>query len=518
MEFNGEKCYLGIELGSTRIKAVLIGPDYVPLASGSYTWADRLENGYWTYSLEDVWHGLRSCYASLKRDVREKYGTTLTHAAAMGVSAMMHGYLPFDRDWKQLAAFRTWRNTTTAEAAEKLTALFSFNVPQRWSVSHLYQAMLGGEEHVGAIAHLTTLAGYVHHSLTGRHVLGVGDASGMFPIDSATGTYDRGMADAFRSLTGLDILSILPESLPAGADAGALSAEGARLLDPEGDLRPGIPMAPPEGDAGTGMTATDSVRERTGNVSAGTSIFSMVVLEKMLTAVHPEIDMVTTPDGKPVAMVHCNNCTSDMNSWVGLLHEAVELMDGNTDLDELYGRLYRKSLEGALDCGGVTVYNYISGEPVTGFSDGRPVIVRRPDVRMTLADFVRAHLYSSLATLAYGMGILAEEGVAIDRLMGHGGLFRHPVTGQKFLASAVSAPVYTMKTAGEGGPYGMALLAAYCIEGRGTSLADFLDDRVFADAEGSRMDPVESEVKGFRAYLDRFIKGLPAEKAAIECF
>ncbi len=518
MKFEQESCFLGIELGSTRIKAVLIGPDFVPAASGGFTWGDSFDGSHWTYSMEDVWKGLQSCYAALKKDVKEKYGVTLKRAAAMGVSAMMHGYLPFDADGRQLAAFRTWRNTTTAEAAERLTELFSFNIPQRWSIAHLYQAVLNGEEHTGKIAHLTTLAGYVHSCLTGRKVLGVGDASGMFPIDSSACDYDAGMAEKFRALTGIDILAVLPEVLPAGAEAGSLTAEGAKLLDPEGDLESGIQMAPPEGDAGTGMTATNSVKERTGNVSAGTSIFSMVVLEKMLSSVHKEIDMVTTPDGKPVAMVHCNNCTSDMNAWVSLMHEAVMLMDGNDDIDELYGRLYRKSLEGEADCGGVTVYNYISGEPVTGFDDGRPVIVRRPDRPMKLADFVRAHLYSSLATLAYGMDILAAEGVAIDRLMGHGGLFRHPVTGQKYLASAVSAPVSTMKTAGEGGPYGMALLAAYRAEGKGETLGDFLDKRVFAGAESTEMQPVESEAAGFKAYLERFLKGLPVEKAAIECF
>lgn len=518
MTIDLSSCYLGIEFGSTRIKAVLISSDYVPLASGGYTWADHLESGYWSYTMDEVKKGLRSCYAELKKEVRDRYGVVINKVGAIGISAMMHGYLPFDKNWELLTPFRTWRNTTTGEAAEKLTELFSFNIPQRWSVAHLYQAILNKEDHVARISYLTTLSGYVHYLLTSENVLGVGDASGMFPIDSDTCGYDSVMASKFKALTGLDILEILPNVLKAGDDAGSLTAEGALLLDEDGDLEIGIPFAPPEGDAGTGMTATDSVRERTGNVSAGTSIFSMVVLEKMLNAVHPEIDMVTTPTGKPVAMVHCNNCTTDMNSYVSIIREAVELMGGNSDLDEIYRLLYKKCLEGELDAGAYTVYNYISGEPVVGLNDGKPIIVRRADKPASLADFVRAHLYSALAALAYGMSILRDEGVKIDRLMGHGGLFRHPVTGAKFLASAVDASVYTMKTAGEGGPYGMALLAAYRIRGKGLSLEDFLDEKVFKDAEGSRMDPLESEVKGFKAYLDRFLKGLDVEKSAIRCF
>ena len=518
MTIDLSSCYLGIEFGSTRIKAVLISSDYVPLASGGYTWADHLESGYWSYTMDEVKKGLRSCYAELKKEVRDRYGVVINKVGAIGISAMMHGYLPFDMNWELLTPFRTWRNTTTGEAAEKLTELFSFNIPQRWSVAHLYQAILNKEDHVARISYLTTLSGYVHYLLTSENVLGVGDASGMFPIDSGTCCYDSVMASKFKALTGLDILKILPNVLKAGDDAGSLTAEGALLLDEDGDLEIGIPFAPPEGDAGTGMTATDSVRERTGNVSAGTSIFSMVVLEKMLNAVHPEIDMVTTPTGKPVAMVHCNNCTTDMNSYVSIIREAVELMGGNSDLDEIYRLLYKKCLEGELDAGAYTVYNYISGEPVVGLNDGKPIIVRRADKPARLADFVRAHLYSALAALAYGMSILRDEGVKIDRLMGHGGLFRHPVTGAKFLASAVDASVYTMKTAGEGGPYGMALLAAYRIRGKGLSLEDFLEEKVFKDAEGSRMDPLENEVKGFKVYLDRFLKGLDVEKSAIRCF
>ncbi len=518
MDLNLKACSLGIEFGSTRIKAVLIGPDYVPLASGSYTWKDHLEGQYWSYSLSEVKSGLQSCYAALKKEVKEKYGATMNTVGAIGISAMMHGYLPFDEKGRLLTPFRTWRNTTTAEASEKLTELFSFNIPQRWSISHLYQAILNKEEHVKDIRYLTTLAGYVHYELTGSNVLGVGDASGMFPIDSESGTYDAKMVKDFNELTGMDVVKILPKVLMAGEDAGALTREGSLLLDPDGDLEEGIPLAPPEGDAGTGMSATNAVRERTGNVSAGTSIFSMVVLEKMLKRVHTEIDLVTTPSGKPVAMVHCNNCTTDMNSYVSIIQEAVELMGGNSDLDEIYRLLYKKCLEGDLDAGAFTVYNYISGEPVVGLNDGKPVIVRRADRPAKLSDFVRAHLYSAFAALAYGMSILQDEGVKIDRLMGHGGLFRHPVTGAKFLSSAVNAPVYTMKTAGEGGPYGMALLAAYRVSGGKMSLEDFLESEVFRNTEGERMDPVEKEVEGFKAYLDRFIKGLEVEKAAIASF
>ena len=518
MDLNLKACSLGIEFGSTRIKAVLIGPDYVPLASGSYTWKDHLDGLYWSYSRDEVKSGLQSCYAALKKDVKEKYSVRVHTVGAIGISAMMHGYLPFDGSGRLLTPFRTWRNTTTAEASEKLTELFSFNIPQRWSISHLYQAILNKEDHVKDIRYLTTLAGYVHYELTGSNVLGVGDASGMFPIDSESGTYDAKMVKAFNELTGMDVVKILPKVLMAGEDAGALTREGSLLLDPDGDLEEGIPLAPPEGDAGTGMSATNAVRERTGNVSAGTSIFSMVVLEKMLKRVHTEIDLVTTPSGKPVAMVHCNNCTTDMNSYVSIIQEAVELMGGNSDLDEIYRLLYKKCLEGDLDAGAFTVYNYISGEPVVGLNDGKPVIVRKADRPAKLSDFVRAHLYSALAALAYGMSILQDEGVKIDRLMGHGGLFRHPVTGAKFLSSAVNAPVYTMKTAGEGGPYGMALLAAYRVSGGKMSLEDFLESEVFRNTEGERMDPVEKEVEGFKAYLDRFIKGLEVEKAAIESF
>ena len=513
------KTFLGVELGSTRIKAVLLGPDYTPIAGGSHTWENRIEGGYWTYHMEDVWAGIADCYRDLKRDVREKFGITLTTVGAMGISGMMHGYLPFDKDGNQLEAFRTWRNTTTAQAAEELTALFGFNIPQRWSISHLRQAMLNGEQTVKNIDHLTTLAGYVHWQLTGQKVLGVCEASGMFPVNDATGTYDAAMVEKFDKLAENQpwkLLDILPGVLSAGQPAGCLTEAGAKLLDPEGDLMPGIPLCPPEGDGGTGMTATNSVAARTGNVSAGTSIFAMVVLEKMLTNVYPEIDMVTTPSGKPVAMVHCNNCTSDMNAWVGVLAETLKLMGHEVDMGQLFTKLYQKSLEGDADCGGVTVYNYLSGEPVTGFDEGRPVVVRSHDKPFTLANFLRSQLYGTLASLAAGMVILEKEEVAIDRLMGHGGLFKTPVVGQKYLAAATNSPVWVMETAGEGGPYGMALLAAYLKDGDGATLEDFLAQKVFAGTPGTVLEPEEADVAGFKAYLNRFLAGLPVERAAVD--
>ncbi len=512
------KTYLGIELGSTRIKAVLLGEDFKPLASGSHTWENEYKNGYWTYSMNDVWVGLKNCYKDLKNEVKKQYGITLTKVDALGISGMMHGYLPFDKDGNQLAEFRTWRNTTTAEAADELTALFGFNVPQRWSISHLRQAMLGGEAHVADIDMITTLAGYVHYRLTGKRVMGVGEASGMFPIDSDKIDYDEGMIEKFRELAKdypWDVKAILPEVLPAGAFAGTLTEEGSKLLDEDGDLEAGIPMCPPEGDAGTGMVATNAVAARTGNVSAGTSIFSMVVLEKMLSKVYTEIDMVTTPSGKPVAMVHCNNCTSDMNAWVNMFKETLTMMGLDVDMGELFTKLYQKSLEGEADCGGVTVFNYLSGEPITGFQEGRPLMVRTAESNFNLANFLKANLYSTLVSLAAGMVILENENVAIDRLMGHGGLFKTPVVGQKYLAAATNSPVWVMETAGEGGPYGMALLAGY-LKNNGSALEEFLSEKVFADAPGTKLEPEAADVAGFKAYLDRFISALPVEQAAID--
>ena len=501
------KHYLGIELGSTRIKAVAIDETFAPVSSGDYTWKSSFENGVWTYPREDAWTGLKAAIAGIK----DRDGI-----AVMGISAMMHGLLAFDRDWKLLTPFRTWQNTMTAEAAEKLTACFGFNIPQRWSVAHLYQAVLNGEPFVPEIAHITTLAGYIHFMLTGVNAVGIGEASGMFPIDSETLTYDEEMLRKFEALTAdqpWNIRQVLPGVLLAGQDAGKLTEQGAALLD--GLLPVGIPFAPAEGDAGTGMTATNAVAPRTGNVSAGTSIFSMVVLEKPLKKVYPEIDLVTTPTGKAVAMVHCNNCTSDMNAWAGILRETAELFGGEVDTGTLYTKLYQKSLEGDPDCGGIITYNYLAGEGVTHLDGGRPMVVRRPDSRFTLANFLRSQLYATMATLKIGMDILAEEGVAIDSLTGHGGLFKTPVVGQKYMAAACGASVTCMETAGEGGPYGMALLAAY-MDRREESLEEFLSRDVFASAKSTTLHPEQADMEGFNRYLAAFKAGLAAEKAALE--
>ncbi len=503
--------YLGIELGSTRIKAVAVDEGFRPVSSGDYTWASRYENGVWTYSLEEVWTGLRAALSAVENRAE---------VAAAGVSAMMHGYLAFDKEWNLLVPFRTWQNTITGPAAAELTALFSFNVPQRWSVAHLYQAVLNGEEHVSRIAHITTLAGYVHYMLTGVNAVGIGEASGMFPIDSQALDYDRAMVEKFDALAAERNLpwrleELLPRVLTAGQEAGRLTPAGAGLL--EGLLPAGIPFAPPEGDAGTGMTATNAVAPRTGNVSAGTSIFSMVVLERPLEKVYEEIDLVTTPTGAPVAMVHCNNCTNDTNAWVGVLGEAARLFGANPSAGELYQKLYEKSLEGAPDCGGVLVCNYLAGEGVTHLDAGRPLVVRRPDSTFNLANFFRAQLYATMATLKIGMDILAEEGVAIDSLTGHGGLFKTPGVGQRYMAAACNAPVTCMDTAGEGGPYGMALLAAYLLRREeGERLEDFLSNRVFAGVSGSTAAPDGAEAAAFGEYIQRYKALLQVERAAAE--
>ena len=505
-----EKRFLGVELGSTRIKAVAIDETHVPVSSGDYTWKSTYENGIWTYSLDEVWKGLKAALEQVEG--RER-------TAAMGVSAMMHGYLAFDKDWNLLVPFRTWQNTVTGQAAKELTARFGFNIPQRWSIAHLYQAILNGEEHVARIAHITTLAGYVHFMLTGVNAVGMGEASGIFPIDSGKLCYDERMLGQFHDLvSGYDLpwelSDILPDVLPAGADVGVLTRQGSELLD--GLLPPGIPFAPAEGDAGTGMTATNSVAPRTGNVSAGTSIFSMVVLERPLEKVYEEIDLVTTPTGRPVAMVHCNNCTSDSNAWAGVLGEAAALFGGTPSAGELYTKLYEKSLKGDPDCGGVLVCNYLSGEGVTHLDAGRPLVARRPDSRFSLANFLRAMLYASMATLKIGMDLLAGEKVAIDSLIGHGGLFKTPVVGQKYLAAACNAPVSCMETAGEGGPYGMALLAAYRINRtQGESLEDYLNDRVFAGVSGVTVEPDPVDAAGFDAWLERYKALLDVERKAV---
>jgi sugar (pentulose or hexulose) kinase len=519
----GGKAVLGVEFGSTRIKAVLIGPEHTPIAQGDHEWENRLENGVWTYHMEDVWSGLQDAYKNLAADVQAKYGAKLENLAAIGFSAMMHGYLAFDGEGRQLAPFRTWRNTITEQAAAALTKEFGFNIPQRWSIAHLYQAILNGESHVKDIRFLTTLAGYVHWQLTGEKVLGVGDAAGMFPIDSTTNTYDAGMMKKFGALVvdkgyAWTLSDILPKVLVAGESAGRLTAQGAKLLDPTGTLHAGIPLAPPEGDAGTGMAATNSVAVRTGNVSAGTSVFAMIVLEKALADCYPEIDMVTTPTGKAVAMVHCNNCTSDLNAWVGLIKEASAALGGTTDMNEIFGTLYRKALEGDADCGGVMAYNYFSGEPITKLDEGRPMVVRTPDAKFTLANFMRANLFSAMATLKLGMDILTQkEHVTVDTLMGHGGLFKTKGVAQKLMAGALNVPVSCMETAGEGGPWGMALLAAYMAnKAQGETLENYLNIKVFADAKGESIAPDAKDVEGFTAFISAYRKGLAAERAAVE--
>lgn len=516
----GGQTALGIELGSTRIKAVLIGPDHTPIASGDHTWENRLENGVWTYRLQDVWAGVQAAFAALAADVQARYGVPLATVGAMGVSGMMHGYLPFDAGGRQLAPFRTWRNTITGPAADRLTELLQYNIPQRWSIAHLYQAVLNGEDHVDRIVFLTTLAGYLHWQLTGEKVLGVGEASGMFPIDPETCDYDVGCLQKTQALlqahgVNLDLRAILPRVLPTGTLAGNLTPEGARLLDPTGALQPGIPLCPPEGDAGTGMAATNSVAPRTGNVSAGTSVFAMVVLERPLRAVHPELDLVATPTGRPVAMVHVNTCTSDLDAWVRLLGQMVEAAGKPMTKNELYQLFYRQALTGDADAGGLVSFNCYSGEPVIGLEVGRPLLVRRPDAKLTLPNFARATLYAAMATLKIGMDILLrDEGVRLDRLLGHGGLFKVPVVGQRLLAGALGVPVSVMQTAGEGGPWGMALLAAYLAEKRqGQTLESWLDG-VFAAGSGSTLPPDPADAAGFEAFLTDYHRALPVEQAA----
>jgi len=514
---------LGIELGSTRIKAVLIGKDHTPIASGGHEWENRFENEVWTYKLEDVWQGLQGCYQELKKDVQNKYGVTLTKVQSIGISAMMHGYLPFDKEDNLLVPFRTWRNTISAPAAEVLSELFNYNMPQRWSVAHLYQAILNDEAHVGEIDFLTTLSGYVHWQLTGQKVLGVGDASGMFPIDIATGDYYGSMVTQFNEKIAdkgylWKLTDVLPQVLSAGKNAGKLTADGAKLLDVSGELAAGIPMCPPEGDAGTGMVATNSVAERTGNISAGTSIFAMVVVEKELSKRYPEIDMVTTPDGKLVAMVHANNCTSDLNAWVNIFGEFAEAFGIQADMNKLFGTLYNKALEGDADGGGLLSYGYFAGEDIMKVKEGRPLFVRSPESNFNLANFMRTHLFSTCGAIRVGMDLLMEaENIKIDKMLGHGGLFKTKGVGQRIMAAALEAPVYVMETAGEGGAWGIALLAAYmanCETGQG--LDSYLAEKVFGQDAGSRMEPDANDVAGFRKFMERYKKGIEIERIAVE--
>ncbi|NYI58100.1 xylulokinase [Cellulomonas soli] len=510
---------LGIELGSTRIKACLIGPDHAPIASGSHEWENQLVDGVWTYSLDAVWAGLQASVADLFADVEKQYGVRPSTFGALGVSAMMHGYLAFDEADELLVPFRTWRNTSTGRAAAELSDLFGHNIPLRWSIAHLYQAVLDHEPHVPQVRFVTTLAGYVHWRLTGRKVLGVGDASGMFPIDSATHDYDQGMLAQFDQLAatrrpGLVLTELLPQVLSAGQEAGTLTAEGAALLDPSGTLRPGLPLCPPEGDAGTGMVATNSVAPRTGNVSAGTSIFAMVVLERPLTRVHHELDLVTTPAGDLVAMVHCNNGASELNAWAGLFGEFAAGLGSTASTDEVFGTLFRAALEGEADGGGLLAYNYLSGEPITGLDEGRPLFVRTPDSRLTLASFMRTQIYSAFGTLALGMRVLTAEGVELDAMFAHGGMFRTAGVAQRLLAAAIGAPVAVGGTASEGGAWGIAVLAAYLDVAAELPLDEFLTAQVFADAGTDVVAPDAADVAGFTAYLERYSAGLAVERAA----
>ena len=517
------KAILGIELGSTRIKAVLIDQENKPIAQGNHTWENQLVDGLWTYSIEAIWSGLQDCYADLRSNVKNLYGIEIENLAAIGVSAMMHGYMPFNAKEEILVPFRTWRNTNTGRAAAALSDLFVYNIPLRWSISHLYQAILDNEAHIKDIDFLTTLAGYVHWQLTGEKVLGIGDASGMLPIDPTTHNYSAEMVAKFDKLIAPNqyrwtLQDILPKVLSAGESAGVLTPEGSKRLDASGHLKAGIPVCPPEGDAGTGMVATNAVKQRTGNVSAGTSSFSMIVLEKELSKPYEMIDMVTTPDGSLVAMVHCNNCTSDLNAWVNLFKEYQELLGIPVDMNEIYSKLYNIALTGDTDCGGLLSYNYISGEPVTGLAEGRPLFVRSANDKFNLANFMRSHLYASVGVLKIGNDILFnEEKIKVDRITGHGGLFKTKGVGQRILAAAINSPISVMETAGEGGAWGIALLGSYLVNNeKKQSLADFLDEKVFVGDAGIEVSPTAEDVAGFNTYIENYKAGLPIEEAAVK--
>lgn len=517
------KTSLGIEFGSTRIKAVLIDDTYTTIAAGDYGWASHLEDGLWSYSQEEIWTGLQTAYAALAEDVENAYGEKLTRVGRIGFSAMMHGYLAFGKDGELLVPFRTWQNTNTSEAHEKLSELFQYNIPERWSIAHLYQAVLNNEEHIGKVDFFTTLAGYVHWKLTGKKVLGVGDASGMFPIDPTTHTYETEFIEKFNAIPEVaaqpwKLADLLPEPLVAGTPAGTLTEEGAKLLDPTGTLQPGITFAPPEGDAGTGMVATNSVRVRTGNVSAGTSIFAMVVLERKLERLHPEVDLVTTPAGDLAGMSHANNFTSDLNAWVGLFGQFAAAIGTPVDVGTLYGTLFRAAIADDVDsnCGGLINYPFRSGEFLAGLSEGRPLFARGPEARMSLGNFMRAQLFSAFSPVKIGMDVMTkDEGVAVDSLVGHGGIFTTPKVAQKILAAAFDTPIKVMSTAAEGGAWGMAVLADYLWHAD-QPLDEFLDARVFADAASTTENPDEGDVAGFEEFFDRFRKGLPIEHVAIE--
>lgn len=517
------RAVLGIEFGSTRIKAVMVDDKSRPIAQGSFEWENHLDNGIWTYPMEEIHSGFKACYSDLRKDVKAQYGVGIKRLAAIGISAMMHGYLVFDKNGKLLVPFRTWRNTITEEAAAKLTREFNYNIPQRWSIAHLYQAILNKESHVRDIAFQTTLAGYIHWMLTGEKVMGVGEASGMFPIDPATKDFDAEMVSKFDTLLKKEgmpynLKEIFPKVLVAGENAGVLTKEGAAFIDESGELEAGIPIAPCEGDAGTGMAATNAVKVRTGNVSAGTSVFAMVVLEKQLSRVYEEVDLVTTPAGDLVGMIHCNNCTSDLNAWVNLFKESLEAYGITVDMTKLFGTLYNKALEGEKNCGGLISFNYFSGEGVTKFDEGRPLFVREQNANMNLANFMRTHLYASLATLKLGCDImLKEEGVRVDSITGHGGLFKTKGVGQSILAAALNAPVSVMETAGEGGAWGMAVLASYMVQKEAKeTLSDYLDNKVFTGMKKETIAPNQEDAKGFDEYIVAYKRAIEAERAAIK--
>ena len=517
------KTALGIEFGSTRIKAVLVGEDNNPIAVGGHGWENSHVDGVWTYSLDEIWKGLQDSYQEVAQTVKDKYGVTLTKVGAIGFSAMMHGYMAFDQDDQLLVPFRTWRNNMTEQSSQALTELFNYNIPQRWTIAHLYQAILNQEEHISQINHVTTLAGYVHWKLTGQKVLGVGEASGVFPIDLETKSFSQTKIDQFNQLVEPKQLpwkleDVLADVLVAGEEAGTLTEAGAKLLDPTGQLEAGIPLCPPEGDAGTGMVATNSVAERTGNVSAGTSVFAMIVLEKELKKVHTEIDLVTTPTGSLVAMSHSNNCTSDLNAWVGLFAEYSEAMGMEVDMNKIYGTLYNLALKGDQDSGGLLSYGYLSGEHITGFEEGRPLFVRSSNSKFTLPNFMRTHLFSALGAMKIGMDILLkEEGVKLDEILGHGGLFKTKGVGQQIMAAALNTPVTVMETADEGGAWGIALLASYLInKTEDQPLDEYLNETVFAKQQATTLEPVKEDVASFEAFMERYKAGLPIERAAVD--
>lgn len=517
------KTSLGIELGSTRIKAVLIDQEHQSIASGSHEWENKLENNIWTYSLEAIWEGVQKSYSALAQEVSEKYNVILETIGSIGFSGMMHGYMVFDEKDELLVPFRTWRNTMTQRASNELSELFNFHIPQRWSIAHLYEALLNDEPHLKEVTYMTTLAGYIHWKLTGKKVLGIGEASGVFPIDSLTKDYDLHMIKQFNEKIAShhfkwQIEDILPKVLVAGEEAGTLTQEGARLLDVTGHLKPGSLLCPPEGDAGTGMVATNSIGIRTGNVSAGTSVFAMLVLEKQLSKAYEEIDLVTTPTGHPVAMVHCNNCTTDLNAWVDLFKELTENLGFEVDKNTLYTMLYNKALEGDAECGGLLAYNYFSGEHITQLAEGRPIFVRNSDSKFNLANFMRVHLFTALGALKIGLDILMkQEKVQVDEILGHGGLFKTKGVGQQILAAAINVPICVMETASEGGAWGIAILASYMQnKGQDETLDDYLKDRIFSKQQSTKIEPNPKDVAGFEVFIKRYLEGLAIEKTAVE--